>query len=233
MRTQSLPPQMSAARWDAYTLNALNEKHWASWLSAHWSFSLVLYARIMAAAPPGGRILEIGTGAGPHLLWLAAHGYETTGVEYRPKVVEEARRLAERLELDCRYEVGDAFALGEYRGFDVVFSTGLIEHWERDETVSLLREQSATARTVIATVPTPFTRYTGTITDERFFSLRELRALFRDAGLADVTSFGYGQVPNALGRIADLTLPRGALRLMQTKAGWLAAAYGATGRSPR
>src|SRR5215216_764926 len=117
MSPRELSPEASAERWDEFTLAALRDRHPLAWLTDRWDAELSLYWRIMDNAPAHGRILEIGAGAGPNLLWLAARGYRCVGVEYRPKVVAAAKRLASQFDLDIGYGVGDAFELSGYRGF--------------------------------------------------------------------------------------------------------------------
>jgi len=228
---RQLTPEESGRRWDDFTLRHTNSGDWAAWLGDSWSFHLPLLARMMEIAPRGGRILEVGAGGGPSLLWLAARGYECVGIDYRAEVVAAARRNADRLGLDIRVEVGDAFDLSDHGGFDVVFSLGMIEHWERHESVRALQEQARAGRHVIAVIPTLNTRFTATITDERFYSPRELRAMFEEAGLTDIRSFAYGIAPTRSARISSLALPHAAFRLMQNTTGWTAMGQAAIGLS--
>ena len=216
-------------RWDDYTLRHANPHDWAAWLGDSWAFHLPVLARIVSLAAPGARILEVGTGGAQSLLWLAARGYECVGVDYRDDVVRAARQNADRLGLQVVVERGDAFDLAAYRGFDVAFSLGMIEHWERADSVRALREQGDAANHVIAVIPTLNTRFTGEITDERFYSPRELRAMCADAGLEHVRSFAYGVAPTQAARLASLALPHAAFRLMQNTTAWTAMGHAAVG----
>lgn len=181
--------------------------------------------------PPAGRILEVGSGVGPHVLWLAARGYEVTGVDYRPPVVEAARSLAEQLEISCRFEVADAFELDGHRGFDLAFSVGVVEHWPRERTIEALREQGRSARIVLAEIPTRHTRLAAPVTDERFYSARQLRAMLRAASLDRVWSFAYGDIPSHGGRLRRLLLPPALLQTTQRRTGKLAMSLVAVGHS--
>ena len=148
-------------------------------------------------------------------MWFAANGYDVAGVEYRPKLVDMARAISAELRVDCRFDVAHAVDLSAHHGFDLALSFGVVEHWTRSDTVRALREQAASARQAVAIVPTPNTRYTGEITDERFYSRREMREIFVEAGLSNVASYGYGAVPSRLYRTAEWLLPEQALKALR------------------
>jgi SAM-dependent methyltransferase len=206
-RVRSMEPAENDARWDEYTLANLGDGHPLSWLIEVWRYHEPLYSELQRVLPEGGRVLEVGAGGGPNLLWLAAHGYQAVGVEYRPKVVAAAREVAEMLSMDVAYHAGDAFDLSAYRGLDAVFSVGMIEHWPYDDSVRAIREQAACARTVLVAIPTPYTRFGAGVTDERFYSRREFAELLCAAGLHNVRVLGYGDVPGTIGRASRSIIP--------------------------
>lgn len=227
----SLGLQASAQRWDDFTLRAVRDQGQTAWLSDSWSYTLPMYWQIMKNVPRGGAILEVGTGGGPHLLWLAARGYRCTGVDYRLKPIEFARKAAQRLEVECRFEHGDAFDLSAYRDFDLAFSVGVIEHWPKEDSVRALAEQAACAHKVLAVIPTPNTRFAGEVTDERFYSRREFRSMMQEAGLSDIRMFAFGTVPTAFGRLATLIVPPAALKTFQNRTALLSMSHAAIGSS--
>lgn len=226
----SLSDEASARRWDAFTLNPLSEQHPLKYLSDAWSYRLPLYWQILERTPPGGSILEVGAGSGAHAFWLAAREFAVTGVDYRPPVVDAARTLAQRFQIPCSFDVADAFDLTAYRGFDLVFSVGVIEHWPREKAIEALREQTQCGRVIVAEIPTRHTHLTAEVTDERFYSLRELRAIFRAAGMHEIRTLAYGHIPNGAGRARALLIPPGALKLVQRRTGRLAMSLVAIGR---
>lgn len=59
----------------------------------------------------GGRVLDIGCGAGSNVLFLARSGFEAYGVDLSPGAVDAARRRAEKEHLTVHVEVGDALRL--------------------------------------------------------------------------------------------------------------------------
>jgi SAM-dependent methyltransferase len=95
------------------------------------------YARVtgeVAAAYPGGKLLEIGSGPGRVAVRLArkAPGIMLTGVDISDAMVERAARRAARADLSerVRFEVGDVAALPlSNEEFDGVVSTLSLHHW--------------------------------------------------------------------------------------------------------
>ena len=95
------------------------------------------YARVtgeVAAAYPGGKLLEIGSGPGRVAVRLArkAPGIMLTGVDISDAMVERAARRAAGAGLSerVRFEVGDVAVLPLSDGeFDGVVSTLSLHHW--------------------------------------------------------------------------------------------------------
>src|SRR5215203_2408078 len=95
------------------------------------------YARVtgeVAAAYPGGKLLEIGSGPGRLAVRLAreAPGMTLTGVDISEAMVERAARRAAGAGLSerVRFEVGDVAAMPLPDGeFDGVVSTLSLHHW--------------------------------------------------------------------------------------------------------
>jgi SAM-dependent methyltransferase len=95
------------------------------------------YARVageVAAAHPGGRLLEVGSGPGRLAVRLGreAPGITVTGVDISDAMVERAARRAARAGLSerVRFEVGDVAALPLSNAeFDGAVSTLSLHHW--------------------------------------------------------------------------------------------------------
>ena len=104
---------------------------WASLLGGFYS----RVADEMAAACPGGAVLEVGSGPGRLAVRLArsAPGLDVTGVDISPGMVELAKRRATEAGLpseQVRFEVGDVGALSYADGsFEGVMSTLSLHHW--------------------------------------------------------------------------------------------------------
>jgi SAM-dependent methyltransferase len=91
------------------------------------------YLDVLATAgvPPGGRLLEIGCGAGNFLVQAAARGFDVTGLEYSPFAAERARKnLGDR----GRVLQGDIEIFGAERdAYDVCVLCDVIEHVRRPD----------------------------------------------------------------------------------------------------
>jgi 2-polyprenyl-3-methyl-5-hydroxy-6-metoxy-1,4-benzoquinol methylase len=195
-----------------------------------WMFLFPLYLAIRKALPQGGRILDVGCGAGAFTSLLSMYGFETVGVDQDADVVAHARQVAGMLGGNATFEQADAFDLSPFHGrFDLAYSIGVVEHFDRGVTISLIEEQARCARFVLVAIPTQFTKYSAVITDERIYTRPQLEAMVRDAGLAVADSFVYGEVPTSLARNLERALP-GALYRQLKHAFSYAMGIGCVGR---
>lgn len=88
--------ESQAAVYDAQRSRALFEARWL--------------ARFAACLPPGGRVLDLGCGAGePIARWFIAEGFRVTGVDFADAMLEIAR---------SRWPDGD-WRQGDMRNFDL------------------------------------------------------------------------------------------------------------------
>jgi SAM-dependent methyltransferase len=99
------------------------------------SFYASVAADAAAAAPTGGRVLDVGCGPG-HLAnrLTRDHGLDVTGLDLDPAMIERARANAERAvtaEHRPAFVVGGVAALPfPNASFDLVVSTLSMHHWE-------------------------------------------------------------------------------------------------------
>jgi ubiquinone/menaquinone biosynthesis C-methylase UbiE len=98
------------------------------------SFYTSVAADVVAAAPTGGRVLDVGCGPGHLANRLARdHGLEVTGLDLDPAMIERARANAERAvsaERRPTFVVGGVAALPfPAASFDLVVSTLSMHHW--------------------------------------------------------------------------------------------------------
>jgi len=177
--------------------------------------------RIRARFPAGSSILELGCGAGLHASLLAAWGYRVTAGDNDPRVLEMARETIAALGQEVELGELDATALpSEPSDYDLVFSLGLMEHFDRPVTIDLLRAHGRIARWVMAVVPTKHTRFAAEITDERIYPRAEWESMFREAGLPPRECFVFGDLPTLPSALWRRILGPPAYRVLQKRFGY-------------
>jgi 2-polyprenyl-3-methyl-5-hydroxy-6-metoxy-1,4-benzoquinol methylase len=78
---------------------------------------------------PGGRVLNIGCGAGREAIGLAREGFQVVGIDIAPRMVEAARANAQREGLAIAFRVQSATDLDDPPGsFDGAYWTGSYQH---------------------------------------------------------------------------------------------------------
>lgn len=203
-------------RWVKYLENQLKNKSIIEYAAEHWNYNVQLYYQTRKIVNPPAKILEVGCGYGLSSIYLQECGYKVTAIDNDVEIVGLAKKSSEILGSNLTIEKTDAFNLSRYYGlFDLCFSAGLIEHFDRDVTVNLLQEQAKCAKHIIAVIPSKYTKYAGEITDERIYNIIGLRKIFADAGLVSISVFGYGDIPAGLHTFIKYCLPFGTYRILQ------------------
>jgi ubiquinone/menaquinone biosynthesis C-methylase UbiE len=138
---------LTGPQWNVVCLNLASEEQVVGSVRAGrlspWAKEIVL------ATAPGERVLEVGSGTGELSLALARSGRQVTLVDISPERLEFARRCAAALGVSIQAFCGDAtrpfpwFGPGE---FDCVFSSGLLEHFDREDRIAILRECARVSR---------------------------------------------------------------------------------------
>lgn len=79
---------------------------------------------------PRGHLLDIGCGEGRHAIMAAGMGFQVTAVDYEPKALVRARRLAEEKGIKgISFRVADALSLEDPKVlYDVVLDYGCLHH---------------------------------------------------------------------------------------------------------
>jgi SAM-dependent methyltransferase len=181
-----------------------------------WAFLFPVFLAIRQALPSGGRVLDVGCGAGIFTALLAHHGFQVVGIDEDATIVARAGEMVAHFRSPARIEQGNAFDLSQHYGqFDLVYSLGVLEHFEPAVTVEMIREQARCGRFVLVVVPTRYTRYAGLVTDERLCRRTQVDAFVRRAGLRVRRSFVYGEVPTRASRNLERLLPGALYRQVQ------------------
>lgn len=206
LRLQGAPPpsterfNISSNHWDEYFARATTGRSWLRNVSQEWYHLQPIFDVVENTVPTGSRLVEVGSGLGLTALYFASAGFDVTGLDINPQAIAFAKESIEPLFPDSlHFRNGDAFNLEiPQTPFDLAYSLGVVEHFDREQTVELLRLQGNIARFVLAVIPTPFTRYAGGIHNERFYGRFGLRGIAEDAGLKVHKLFGYGDIPSPL-----------------------------------
>ncbi len=159
-------------------------------------YFLEYYRRIYQRHVPADRTvpaLDLGCGAGAFLSWLRHEGFsDLTGVDGSPAALEEARV---RGELDVHRADLRAFVVEAPAGrWGLVALNDVIEHFEADDAIALMREVRRLARpTATVLLKTPnmhnplaLARRYCDLTHRNGFTVPSLRQLFALAGLEPV-----------------------------------------------
>ena len=104
----------------------------------------------------GASCLEIGCGTGISSLWLAKNGRDVTALDYTESSVELVKAAAEKLNLgnvDVIHCDATKELPFEEKQFDYIFQAGLLEHFETDEQVKLLRNWVKYGKYMISMIP--------------------------------------------------------------------------------
>jgi SAM-dependent methyltransferase len=100
--------------------------------------------------------MEAGCGSGRHSLELVRSGFRDISLmDISPRAIDCARSLFDHFGLSARFAVGDVLAGAPAgRQFDLVFNSGVVEHYSFDAQVAFLRGMASFSRKyVLVLVP--------------------------------------------------------------------------------
>ena len=112
-------------------------------------FNAQLLTCISELLPAGSRILEAGCGGGWQSLELARSGrYKVSLMDFSQNALTYAKQLFEREELCAELIHGDVVEPGEPE-FDLVFNSGVLEHYRVEEQAAFLRGMASRSRNLV------------------------------------------------------------------------------------
>jgi glycosyltransferase involved in cell wall biosynthesis len=111
---------------------------------------------LLDESQPGEVLLELGSGTGELSAYLATQGRNVILLDYGQECLEFSREVFRRLGLNATYihaDIRNTFPLPD-RHVDIVWSSGVLEHFSDDEILHILREsRRVSRRRVISLVP--------------------------------------------------------------------------------
>lgn len=98
----------------------------------HW----ITFQRLIGERAGARRCLEVGCGRGSLSAYFADAGWDCTLLDLSPTAIERAKEAFGEAGLAASFDIGDCLDLPYEDGsFDVVFSIGLLEHFEDPKSV--------------------------------------------------------------------------------------------------
>ena len=145
----------------------------------------------------GGKILEAGSGSSANSIFLSNEGHEVTAVDNDSKIILLAKELSKPFNKRPNFLKQKIESLKEK--YSVVFSHGVLEHFDDKETIKLIKKELELGDYVIFSVPSNFFRKDQVINgDERFMSVKKWESLILKSGAEVVEKFSYFYDPDNL-----------------------------------
>lgn len=152
-KTNDYSKPLDNDEWSAhYNIDSLN-----SVVNAVSSNNVSIWSEeLVKICPEGTSTLEIGCGSGASSLWLAKNGRNVAALDYTESSVELVRAAACRLGFKdvnvVHCDAAKELPFGE-KQFDYIFQAGLLEHFETDEQIRLLRNWAKYGKYMISMIP--------------------------------------------------------------------------------
>ena len=154
--------------------------------------------KILKYANNKKNVLEAGCGTGLMAGYLQKQGLEVTALDLSESVLNYAEKIASdsQIILPCsKYQQGDILNLKYNKNeFDVVYSNGVLEHFNDKDIIKILKQQLKISKYVIFGVPIMyFNMNEKMLGNERCLSIKEWKDLINKAGgdVVEQTSFHY------------------------------------------
>ena len=115
-----------------------------------------VWAKELETIVNGGSCLEIGCGTGITSLWLASRGCNVCAMDYTESSVELVKSASQNLGIEnikvIRHDATKELPFEE-NAFDFIFQAGLLEHFEDDEQIELLRMWKKYSKHMVSMIP--------------------------------------------------------------------------------
>jgi ubiquinone/menaquinone biosynthesis C-methylase UbiE len=110
---------------------------------------------MLSLTSKGESVLEIGSGSGETSLVLSLNGRVATALDFSKSCLELTDRVSKELNIDVKTVFADAMKDLPFNDneFDVIFQAGLLEHFERDERINLLKNWGRCCKRMVSMIP--------------------------------------------------------------------------------
>jgi len=140
-------------KWDAYYADLPSQPSDPALQAFYGRFA----ESVSCLLPAGGTVLEAGCGSGLHSLSIARLGHRTTLMDFSEAALAHARRLFDGEGVAATFEIGDVLATptaDKPPEHDLVFNSGVLEHYGFGRQVAFLRGMAQRSRRhVLVLVP--------------------------------------------------------------------------------
>lgn len=155
-----------------------------------------LIEKITQHAPPNGSVIEVGCGSGIICSYLSKLGFDVFGVDNDRDMIGLAQDLNHKASGNATFIHGEINCAPELlaRSFDVIFSNGVMEHYDDAQIIEFLGQQSKMSGTIIFSVPSD--RYSpkdAIFGNERFMGHTKWSELIARSGFRLHEVFGFDE----------------------------------------
>ncbi len=182
-------------KWSAIYSKRIKEQGGAKeYLNYKIKEKRVFVNKIISYCKPYKNILEVGCGTGVVSTYLANKGFDVTSLDKDQEMLKIAKEISMNYSKRPHFIKKDINKLNYPRNhFGVVFSHGVLEHFNDSQIIYLLKEQLKICHTLIFSIPTNYLdegkdRYFG---NERFLSFRKWNSLISATPSKIVEVFGF------------------------------------------
>jgi len=136
------------------------------------------------------KILETGFGTGFISIWLSHFGYDVTAIDKDENIVKYGKRNNELLKGKVKILHGDLFE--EAGCYDLIFHIGVLEHFDEEDAIKILKKQINQGKYIIFCVPSINAKEAKDLYgDERLLSAKDWEKIILASGGKIIDKFGY------------------------------------------
>lgn len=138
-------------------------------------------------------------------------GFDVVCTDLNEKVLDIAKQNANSFNAEIDFVKVDMFDISsrfKYKEFDIVYSQGVLEHFEDEDIIKAIRAQNDIAKYVLIDVPSYFARnYPNLVGDERLMTFWAWKRIIKKTGLT--IRYSYGRIDDKKWYIIKKIIPCG------------------------